>query len=96
MMADMILKLCHKLLRSTLFFRNSVNSDMFNAKLKLFKMSWLWQLHINQDKNVFLTTWHWYDLITLLIWKLQEINFYCIYKSHVIVSYDFLVDVKLS
>jgi len=33
--------------------RHSVNYDTFNAKLTLFKMSLLWKLDINQDKNVF-------------------------------------------
>jgi len=30
-----------------------VNYDTFNVKLTLFKMSWLWQLEINKDRNVF-------------------------------------------
>jgi len=36
---------------------HSVNYDTSTAKLTLFKMSLLWQLDINQDKNV-LITWH--------------------------------------
>jgi len=38
---------------------HSVNYDTFNAKLTLFEMSLLWQLDINQDRNVLIvTTWH--------------------------------------
>jgi len=35
---------------------HSVNYDTFIAKLTLFKMSLLWQLDINQDKNVLIMT----------------------------------------
>jgi len=37
---------------------HSANYDTLNANLTLFKMSLLWQLDINQDKNVLImTTW---------------------------------------